>query len=36
MPAYHEFMKGVKYDFTGKLDFDEYFENPVIVEHILK
>jgi hypothetical protein len=34
--AYHEFMQGVKYDFTGKLDFDEEFENPVIVEQILK
>jgi hypothetical protein len=29
-------MKGVKYDFTGKFDFDEEFENPVIIEQILK
>jgi hypothetical protein len=35
-PAYHELMKGVKYDFTDKLDFDEKFENPVIIEQILK
>jgi hypothetical protein len=35
-PRYHEFMKGVKYDFTGKLDFDEEFGNPVIIEQILK
>jgi hypothetical protein len=35
-PEYHEYMKGVKYDFTSKLDFDEDFENPVIVEQILK
>jgi hypothetical protein len=36
IPEYHEFMKGVKYDFTGKFDFDEEFENPVIIEQILK
>jgi hypothetical protein len=36
MPEYHEYMKGVKYDFTGKLDFDEEFENPVVIEQILK
>jgi hypothetical protein len=36
MPRYHEYMKGVKYDFTGKLDFDEEFENPVVIEQILK
>jgi hypothetical protein len=36
MPEYHKFMKGVKYDFTGKLDFDEDFENPVVIEQILK
>jgi hypothetical protein len=36
MPEYHEFMKGVKYDFTDKLDFDEKFGNPVIIEQILK
>jgi hypothetical protein len=35
MPEFHEFMKGVKYDFTD-LALDEDFENPVIVEHILK
>jgi hypothetical protein len=36
MSNYQEYMKGVKYDFTGKLDFEKDFENPVIVEHILK
>jgi hypothetical protein len=36
MPEYHEYMKDVKYDFTGKLDFDEDFENPVVIEQILK
>jgi hypothetical protein len=36
MPGFHEFMKGVKYDFTGKFDFDEEFGNPIIVEQILR
>jgi hypothetical protein len=36
IPGFHEFMKGVKYDFTGTLAFDEDFENPVIAEYILK
>jgi hypothetical protein len=35
-PEYHEFMKGVEYDFTDKLNFDKEFANPVIIEQILK
>jgi hypothetical protein len=36
MSGYQEFMKGVKCDFTGKLEYDDDFGNPVIVEQILK
>jgi hypothetical protein len=35
-PSFKELMKGVKYNFDGKLEFDDEYGNPIIVEQILK
>jgi hypothetical protein len=36
IPAFTEFMSGVKYDLAPVAELDDHFENPIIVEQILK